>query len=277
MMSGALAGRVAIVTGASRGIGAAIAQTFAAEGAAVAVVARTVEPSQHQFAGTITQTVEKISAAGGRAVAVRADLSSPDERERLVEETERQLGVVDILVNNAAVTYFEPASAFAVRRYDLMFEVQVKAALHLAQLVLPGMRERRQGWILNISSKAALHPPLPPSARAASGAGTVYGMCKAALERLSTGLAAEVYGDGVAVNALSPTRVVPTPGTIFHGLTTEEDPEAEPPSVMADAALALCGGNAAFLTGRIAFSQELLHELETAAPVGAASPRSRGG
>ena len=86
-------------------------------------------------------------------------------------------------------------------------------------------------------------------------------MCKAALERFSTGLAAELYDDNIAVNALSPSRVVPTPGTIFHHLTSQDDPKSEPPSVMAEAALRLCSAEPRTLTGRIAYSQELLAEL----------------
>jgi citronellol/citronellal dehydrogenase len=128
------------------------------------------------------------------------------------------------------------------------------------------MRESGRGWICNISSGAARHPRIPPAERAATGVGTVYGMCKAALERFSTGLAAEAYGWGVAVNALSPSRVVPTPGTVFHGLTTEDDPRAEPPEAMAAAALALCSGDPATLTGRIAYSQDLLAELGLPVP-----------
>lgn len=259
---GALDGKTAIVTGASRGIGAEIARLFAAEGARVAVAARTLDPGQSNLDGTITETVDDIRAAGGEAVAIAVDLSKPDDRERLVAETESALGPVDVLVNNAAVTYFLPVADFTAKRMDLMFEVQVNAPFHLAQLVLPGMRERGQGWILNISSIAAVHPPVPPPDARRIG-GTVYGMCKAALERFTTGLASEVYADGVAVNALSPNRVVPTPGTLFHHLVTDDtDPDrVEPPEVMARAALALCSADPRSLTGRVTYSQTLLDEL----------------
>src|SRR6266568_2600239 len=248
---GLLRGRVAIVTGASRGIGAEIARRFGAEGAAVAVAARTTGPGQSPLAGT--------------AVAIPADLSKPADREHLVAETVRRLGAPDILVNNAAVTYFARVEDFAPRRYQLMFAVQVEASFHLATLVLPPMRARGRGWILNISSGAARHPALPPSHWAARG-GTVYGMCKAAIERFSTGLAAELYADNIAVNALSPTRVVPTPGTIYHKLTTPDDENAEPPAVMAAAALMLCHADPRTRTGRVAYSQELLTELGVPVP-----------
>lgn len=261
---GTLDGKVAVVTGASRGIGAQIARRFAAEGAAVAVTARTVEEGQSTFDGTITQTVADIEGAGGAAVAVAADLSRAEDRERMIATVTQQLGAIDILVNNAAVTYFTPVESFSLRRMHLMFEVQVTAPLHLSQLVIPSMKERRSGTILNISSRAAIHPALPPGPRAGRG-GTVYGMCKAALERFTTGLAAEVYDDDIAVNVLSPNRVVPTAGTIYHHLTTEDNPDAEPTTVMAEAALALCGGvpvdGQRAMTGRVAYSQDLLNEL----------------
>jgi len=257
---GILDGKVAIVTGASRGIGAEIARRFAREGAAVAVAARTTEQGTSPFPGTIAETVEQIRAAGGTAAPIRADLSKPEDRERLIAEANEQLGPADILVSNAAVTYFTPVEDFTARRFQLMFDVQVEGPFHLAQLVVPGMREKGRGWILNISSVAARHPAFPPTGWARRG-GTVYGMCKAALERFSTGLAAELYDDDIAVNALSPSRVVPTPGTIFHHLTSEDDPNSEPPSVMAEAALRLCSGGPKELTGRIAYSQELLAEL----------------
>jgi citronellol/citronellal dehydrogenase len=263
---GLLDGRVAIVTGASRGIGAEIARRFAAEGAAVAVAARTAEPGVSPFAGTIGETVADIRSGGGTAVAIMANLAQPEDRERLVATTVSELGPPDILVNNAAVTYFLPVQEFTAKRYALMFAVQVEASFHLAQLVLPGMHERGAGWILNISSIAARHPAMPPGPYARLG-GTVYGMCKAAIERFSTGLAAEVYADNIAVNALSPTKVVPTPGTVFHHLTSgDDDPNSEPTTVMAEAALMLCSRDPRSLTGRVTYSQELLAELGVPVP-----------
>ena len=258
---GTLNGRVAIVTGASRGIGSAIARRFAAEGAAVAVSARTEAESDARLPGTIHQTVDAIRAAGGHAVAIRADLSRAEDRRRLVETAEAELGPVDVLVNDAAVTWFLPVSEFPGRRFEVMFEVQVRAPFELAQLVLPGMLELGRGWILNISSGAARHPQGPPYSGRGRG-GTVYGMCKAAIERFSTGLAAEVYEGGIAVNALSPSRVVATPGVVIHRLIPPgAEDQAEPVEVMAEAALALCSGDPRALTGRVAYSQALLDEL----------------
>lgn len=255
-----LTGKVAIVTGASRGIGQAIARRFAAGGAAVAITARTAEEGDHRLAGSLATTATGIRAAGGSVLPIVADLARSADRARLIETVQRELGPIDVLVNNAAVTYFEPVGEFAERHFEVMFAVQVRAPFELAQLVLPAMRARRQGWILNISSRAAVHPVGPPyTARPGS---TVYGMCKAALERFTTGLAGEVYADGIAVNVLSPSGLVPTPGVVFHGLTrgVPED-RLEPPEIMADAAYALCSGDPRTLTGKVAYARPLLEEL----------------
>ena len=263
--NGLLIGRTALVTGASRGIGLAIAQRFAAEGASVAVTARTVEPGSNPMEGSLTETVAKITGAGGQAVAIPADLSRPEERERLVLETEATVGRVEILVNNAAVSWYMPVASFTPKRRELMFQVQVYAPMDVAQRVLPSMVAAGEGWILNISSGASRHPAIPPGDRWRGG-GAVYGMCKAALERLTTGLAAEAWESNVAVNSLSPMKVVPTPGTRFHKLVRPEDPGqvVEPPEVMAQAALELCCRPPQSLTGRIAYSQALLDELHAA-------------
>lgn len=261
---GVLDGKVALITGASRGIGVAIAELFASEGASVAVTARTVEPGSNPMEGSLRETVERITAAGGRVTAIAADLSRPRERDRLVLETQSGLGGIDILVNNAAVTWFMPVSDFTSKRRQLMFEVQVYAPMDLCRLMLPGMAAAGAGWILNISSGASRHPAVPPGEGWRAG-GTVYGMCKAALERFTTGLAAEAYESNVAVNSLSPSRVVPTPGTIHHHLVRPDDPTqvVEQPDVMAEAALALCSRPPRELTGRVVYSQALLAELES--------------
>jgi citronellol/citronellal dehydrogenase len=257
--------RVAIITGASRGIGAAIAQRFAAGGAAVAITARTAEEGDHRLEGSLATTASQIRQAGGTVLTVVADLAKQQDRARLIETVQRELGPIDILVNNAAVTYFEPVLDFPERHFEVMFDVQVRASFELAQRVLPGMRERKRGWILNISSRAAIHPSGPPySSRHGS---TVYGMCKAAIERFSSGLASEVYDDQIAVNCLSPSGLVPTPGVVFHGLTrgVPED-RLEPPETMAEAAYALCTGDPATLTGRVTYARPILEELGIAVP-----------
>ncbi len=257
---GLLDGKIAVVTGASRGIGADIARRFAAEGATVALTARTTQSGQSPFEGTIHETASVIENAGGKAIPIAADLNKPDDRERLLAEVRQQVGDPDILVNNAAVTYFLEMATFPRRRIDLMFEVQVLAPVDLAQRVIPAMRERGAGWILNISSGAARHPERP-FVQGAQG-GTVYGMCKAAIERFSSGLAAELYDAGIAVNALSPASLVVTPGAKHHHLDELVPVELhEAPEVMAEAALALCSGDPAELTGRITYSQPLLDEL----------------
>ena len=262
-----LEGQVAIVTGASRGIGTAIAERFAKDGAAVAVTARTVEDGDHPLPGSINATVQTIVDAGGTAIAVAADLAHAEDRRRLVATVEKELGPIDVLVNNAAVTYFEPAVTFDEGHYRTMFEVQVRAPFELAQLVLPGMRERRRGWILNISSAAAIHPQGPPYERRLAGGGTVYGMCKAALERFTTGLAAEVHADGIAVNVLSPSGLVPTPGVVHHGLDRNVPAEfLEPVEVMAEAAHVLCTGDPTTLTGKVTYAKTILTELGVPVP-----------
>jgi citronellol/citronellal dehydrogenase len=258
--NGNLKGKVALVTGASRGIGEAICARLAMEGARVVASARTAAEGDSRLPGTLADTVERITKAGGEAQFIKADLALEAERERLVAATVAAYGPVDILVNNAAITYFIPIADFPEKRLKLMFEVQVFAPMHLSQLVLPSMRERHTGWIVNISSGAGIHPKPPYPAGGGRG-GTVYGMCKAALERFTTGLAAEVQGDGVAVNVVSP-GLVATPGVAVHGLITEATKDrVQPIEYIAEAVYQLASGDPKTLTGRIAYADPFLKEL----------------
>lgn len=258
-----LAGKTALVTGASRGIGTAIARRLASEGASVACTARTLDPDP-KYQGSLRDTIELITRAGGRAEAFRCDLSVADDRARLVDEVHDRLGPVDILVNNAAVTFFLPIDTFPEKRFRLMIETQVWSAIDLAQRTIPDMRARGAGWILNISSRAAVKPVGPPfEPWYATGHSSVYGLCKAALERVSLGMAAELHADNIAVNTLAPWDNVPTPGAGAHDLV--ENFRLEPEEIIAQAALELCSGEPRSLTGRIAYSQPLLAEMSVVA------------
>lgn len=251
---GPLAGRVALVTGASRGIGEAICARLAMAGARVVASARTAEEGDSRLPGTLQQTVERLNAAGADARFVKADLALAADRERLVTEA----GPVDVLVNNAAITYFIPVEEFPEKRFKLMMEVQVYAPFHLSQLVLPGMRERDGGAIVNISSPAGIHPKQPYTG---NRGGTVYGMCKAALERFTTGLAAEVQADGIAVNVVSP-GLVDTPGVAVHGLINDRTRDrVQPVEFIAEAVYRLAVADANVMTGRVAYAAPFLEEL----------------
>jgi NAD(P)-dependent dehydrogenase (short-subunit alcohol dehydrogenase family) len=250
-------GLVALVTGASRGIGQAIAARFAVEGAAVAITARTVHDGDSRLAGSLDETAAAIGRTGAPLLAVPADLARPEDRARLLETVEAELGPVDVLVNNAAVTYLLPFEQLTERRFDVMVAVQVRAPFELAQRVLPGMRARRRGWILNISSGAAAHPSGPPYG--GHRGWVLYGMVKAALERFTTGLASEVWSDGVAVNSLSPTGLVLTPGVREHRLDEIVPVErTEPVDDFVEAAYRLCTGDPAVVTGRVVHTREVL-------------------
>jgi citronellol/citronellal dehydrogenase len=257
-VAGACAGKLALVTGASRGLGKAIAQRFAAEGATVGLTARTMEPDR-KYDGSLRQTLDEIIGIGGSAIAIQADLSKPEDRERLFAEMVERVGAPDILVNNAAVTFLRPLDEFAERRVRLMIEMHVLAPMHLTQLVIPAMRERGRGWVLNITSVAGDLPEGPPFSEFDRAAGFgVYGTVKAALNRLTKSLAAELYDDGIAVNAAAPSNPVATPGagTLDLAKTDTEDIE-----LITQTALTLCTGDPKTLTGRIAHTQPFLREI----------------
>jgi len=255
-----LDGKVAIVTGASRGIGKAVALLFAAEGARVACAARTLSEGEHMLEGSLSTTVSEIQQAGGTAIAVQADVSDEESCAQLVATTRKQFGPVDVLVNDAALSYFVPVKDFAAKRWVRAFAVNVHGPFMMSQQVLPDMIERRSGAIVNVSSGAAIGPGRGPYLSSGTG-GTMYGATKAALERFTQGLAEEVYQYGISVTAVSPSNVVATPGTVFHKLVTGwDDPRGEPPEIMARAILLLATEPFKEVTGRVTYSQAILKE-----------------
>jgi len=261
---GKLEGKVAIVTGASRGIGEAIARVFAKEGAKVVCAARTLHEGDHKlFTGSLETTVAQIKAAGGQAAAVQCNVAEPADCERLVAEAKRLFGPADVLVNNAMMSYLEPTASMPPKRWFLSFAVDVHGPFMLSQLVLADMISRRRGAIVNISSGAARGPGRGPyKVPGPKTPFTLYGATKAALERFTQGLAEEVYEHGISVTALSPSQVVPTPGTMFtHLVDRPDDPRGEPPEMIAQAALLLASEPADKVSGRVVYDQAILKEF----------------
>jgi len=261
---GKLDGKVVVVTGASRGIGAEIARLFAAEGGRVICAARTLREGEHQLAGSLETTVAAIREAGGEARAVTVNIAEHAECEKLVRAAAESYGPLDVLVNNAALTYYLPVKDFPLNRWLRSWAVNFHAPFILSQLALAAMIPRGSGAIVNISSGAAIGPGRGPYRDAAAGArgGTCYGAEKAALERFTQGLASEVYQYGVSVTALSPSQVVPTPGTVHHRLVSGlDDPRGEPPILMARAALLLATESCERVSGRVTYSQQILREF----------------
>jgi NAD(P)-dependent dehydrogenase (short-subunit alcohol dehydrogenase family) len=257
---GALGGKVALITGASRGIGKAMAKRFAAEGASVVLCASRLG-THGELAGTLESAVAEIESAGGRAAHAVANLVSEQERADLFARASEPFGPVDILVNNAAMSRWAMPSEARLSDRRKMLEVNFHAPVDLAQQALPGMRERGCGWILNIGSDSS-RQPLPPyrDTPEAAHAVVAYGATKAALARYTEGLAHEVAGDGVFVNLLAPVSIVLTQEAArFVGHIARRNPDmAEPVEVMVEAALELVSGRH---VGRVVYSRELLHSI----------------
>ena len=260
---GILEGKVVVVTGASRGIGAEIASVFAQEGGNVGCAARTLKEGDHPLEGSLEKTVNDINEAGGEAKPVTVNISLQEDCERLFTETHELYGNVDVLVNNAALTYFLPVRDYPINRWMRSWAVNFHAPFILSQLALEDMIPNGAGSIVNISSGAAIGPGRGPYADVpANSGGTCYGAEKAALERFTQGLAQEVYSDRISVTCVSPSQVVPTPGTVFHNLVTGmDDPRGEHPELMAKAALLLATEPVEKVSGRVTYSQQILKEF----------------
>jgi len=260
-MSGTrFAGRRALVSGASRGIGAAVVERLAAEGADVVAVARTWERHDH-LDGNLKQVVEGARRHGTRVEAVMADLASSEDRAGLVARSADALGgPIDILVNNAAAAMYQPLLDYPSKRSHLTFEVNVHAPLDLSQQAAPAMIAQGEGWIVNVSSATAnlrLGPPFdlpPPGTHMA-----VYGASKAALNRLTNGLGTELHGTGVRVNTVEPRFGVLTEGASQLVGDKFDADIFESMEEMVEGLLVLCDCEPD-LTGGIRVSLDLLEE-----------------
>jgi NAD(P)-dependent dehydrogenase (short-subunit alcohol dehydrogenase family) len=185
-----LAGKVALVTGASRGVGAAVAVTLAQAGCAVACAARSTDAAPQRTPGTLDRTVARITGAGGRAVAVQTNLADEWEVVRMVRATVDHFGRLDVLVNNAAITFIGDLD-IPMKRYDLVMAVNLRAPFVALREAVPYMKRQGGGTVLSISSAAALFPY--PGLMA-------YGMSKIALERMTVDAASQLARDRIAVN-----------------------------------------------------------------------------
>jgi len=261
-MGEAVAGKVALVTGASRGIGKAIATRLAAEGADVAICSRPA-PGFAQL-GTLEAARDELAAFGGRVLAVPFDVGDPGgDRGALVDRVEAELGPVDILVNNAASGGYKAFLDWDDAAIAQALEVNLWAPWQLVRRALPGMRARESGWIVNVSSVAARAPEGPPFPETLPAVqGTVYGGTKAMLDRWTVSLAVECRDEGVAVNTLAPQGAAATEVLVEY--SNLADYLFEPLDTMAEAALVLCTAHPHELTGRISTSLALLVELDRA-------------
>ena len=264
--------KVVLVTGASRGIGQYISQEFAKKGSKVICVARTMTDGDHPLQGSLTNTVEEIRSDEGEATALSANISDFEQCEQLIDQAKNIYGPIDVLVNNAALTYFVPVREYVLKRWLKSWEVNLHAPFYLSHLVLEDMISKKEGSIVNVSSAAAVGPGSGPykdqenediqNKPRKKGGGTCYGAQKAALERFTQGLAEEVYEFGISVTCVSPSLVVPTPGTVFHNLVTGfDDPKGEHPKLMAKAAVLLAELEKEKISGRVTYSQEILNEF----------------
>jgi len=221
-----LAGKVALVTGASRGVGAATAVALAVAGCDVACAARSVRAAPQRTPGTLEDTAARVEATGRRAVVVPTNLAVEDEVVAMVRTTEEAFGRVDILVNNAAITFIGDLD-IPLKRYDLVMDVNLRAPLVASRAVVAGMQERGEGAILNVSSNAALYPH--PGVMA-------YGISKIGLERLTVDLARQLQTWSIAVNCFRIDVAVASEGFIANTPGVDRS-TWEPPEVAAEGIL----------------------------------------
>ena len=255
-----LSGKVAIVTGATRGIGRAIALGLAGAGCSVVVTGRTETP-RRQLPGTIHTVAGEVEALGQAALAVACDVRDEESVQAMARAAMDRFGRVDVLVNNAGIGSYTPFLETSLDAWERVMAVNVRGTFLCCQAVLPAMIERSQGSVINISSLAAdyVRTGGHGDTEDARFIGQPYGAAKAAVERLSRGLAAEMAEHNIAVNALKPAKPVLTEGFKL------QRPNADfsrwvGPETMVRAALFLAGQDGSGVTGAVTTDEELIEK-----------------
>ena len=249
-MSTLLEGKIALVTGASRGIGRAMAQRLAAEGATVVVSARSLDTAG-QYAGTLRETVALIEAAGGRAMPLVADIENDADVQSLVTRAVELAGGLDILVHSGGKAEYAPVTSMPLAMFDHTIGHYLRTPFQLIQAAVPEMKKRGAGWIVVLGSVTAQPPGKPYDEWATYGGATVYAATKAAVHRFVQGTAAELQPHNIAVNMLAPSTAIRTPGA--SDLIPEQYP-TERVEYIVETGLALCHLPAAERTGLCAYS-----------------------
>ena len=249
---GNLRGKTIFITGASRGIGKAIALRAAQDGAQIVIVAKTTEPHP-KLPGTIHTAAAEVEAAGGRALACRADIRSEDDVSVAVEEAVRVFGGIDILINNASAISLTGTTETPMKRYDLMHGVNARGTFLASKLCIPHLRRSGNPHILNIA------PPLDLEARWFAPH-LAYTLAKFGMSLCVLGMAEELRADGIAVNALWPRTVIAT-AAVRNLLGGEEAIRgSRKPEIMADAAHAVITRRSRDFTGRFLIDEDVLRE-----------------
>lgn len=245
--SGPLAGKVAFVAGASRGIGAAVALSMARAGAAVAVAARS--ETEGKVPGTIGSVAGRIITEGGRALPVSCDVSNEKSVEQAVATTVSEFGGIDILVANAGVLWMGPIETTPLKRWQLCLDVNLTGVFLVTKAVIPHVKARGGGSLIAVTTTGV---------NMIDRGANAYWVSKAAVERLYLGLASDLKGDNIAVNCLSPSRVVLTEGWQASGGAEIPPHMVEPPETMGRASVLLADQDATGITGTVQRSETLV-------------------
>jgi len=256
-----LDGQVALVAGASRGIGADIARHLAKAGAKVGVAARTEQAQDPRLPGTIHSVTKSITDAGGTAIPVVLNMRDPESIEAAVQRVVDEWGRIDILVNNAAI--FVPGDLYNVqpRHINLAWEVNVRGYILTMKAAIPHMKAQGGGHIINLSSRGAIFPGPGPYEPVPPPNDIFYGPEKSFIEHFSQSQGRLLQPDGISVNVLAPQGGVKTPGLMFFGNDPNnpmKESEFESADNMGKAAVWICEQPPTKLNGSILYDAEVV-------------------